>query len=88
MEINGIMQVIIDVFFVPGLKNNLLSIGQLQKKVFAVLMQHKKCKIYHYEKGLIMETKMACNKMFVVLGRCSPKKKSCFFFMTTYQTQL
>jgi len=30
MEINEIMQVIIDVFFVPELKNNLLSIGQLQ----------------------------------------------------------
>jgi hypothetical protein len=30
MEINEIMQVIIDLFFVPELKNNLLSIGQLQ----------------------------------------------------------
>lgn len=59
MEINGIMQVIIKVFFVLALKDNLLSIGQLQEKGLAVLMQHRKCKIYHHEKGLIMETEMA-----------------------------
>jgi hypothetical protein len=44
-------------------------------------MQHKKCKIYHSEKGLIMETEMACNKMFVVLGCCPQKKEGCFSFI-------
>lgn len=88
MEINGIMQVITKVFFVPKLTNNLLSIGQLHEKGLAVLMQHIKCKIYHPEKGLIMETEMACNRMFAVLGRCPPKEKNCFSSMTTNQTQL
>ncbi|XP_068339065.1 uncharacterized protein [Pyrus communis] len=36
LEENGIMQVITRVFFVPKLKNNLLSIGQLQEKGLAV----------------------------------------------------
>ena len=38
MEIDGIMHVITEVFYVPDLKNNLLSIGQLQEKGLAVLM--------------------------------------------------
>ncbi|KAA8536912.1 hypothetical protein F0562_029390 [Nyssa sinensis] len=88
MEINGIVQVIIEVFFVPELKNDLLSIGQLQEKGLSVLMQHRTCKIYHLGKGIIMETEMACNRMFAVLGRYPPKEESCFSSMTTDQTQL
>ena len=38
MEIDGIMHVITEVFYMPDLKNNLLSIGQLQEKGLAVLM--------------------------------------------------
>jgi len=38
MEIDEIMHVITEVFYVPDLKNNLLSIGQLQEKGLAVLM--------------------------------------------------
>lgn len=33
IEMNGIIHVITDVFFVPELKNNLLSLGQLMEKV-------------------------------------------------------
>ena len=32
MKVNGLMHVITHVYYVPELKNNLLSIGQLQKK--------------------------------------------------------
>ncbi|XP_048324615.2 uncharacterized protein LOC125420972 [Ziziphus jujuba] len=35
MIVNGIVQVITNIFYVPGLKNNLLSVGQLQEKGFA-----------------------------------------------------
>ena len=38
MEVHGIVFVIIGVFYVPDLKNNLLSIGQLQEKRMAVLI--------------------------------------------------
>jgi hypothetical protein len=40
LEIEGITQVISEVYYVPELKNNLLSIGQLQEKNLAILMQN------------------------------------------------
>ncbi|KAF2318018.1 hypothetical protein GH714_041345 [Hevea brasiliensis] len=43
---HGIAQIITSVFFVPELKNNLLSIGQLQEKGLAILFQHNKCKSF------------------------------------------
>lgn len=46
-----IYQEISEVFYVPELKNNLLSIGQLQEKGLTILFQHGKCKIFHPEKG-------------------------------------
>lgn len=57
-------KIITGVFYVPELKNNLLNIGQLQEKGLAVLFQHGSCKIYHREKGLILETTMSSNRMF------------------------
>lgn len=53
IKVNGIMQVISGVFYVPELNNNLLSIGQLQEKGLAILMKRVKCKLYHLERGLI-----------------------------------
>lgn len=67
MEIHGIRQVITSIFFVPDLKNNLLSIGQLQEKGLAVLMQHGKCNINHPKKDLIIETEMASNRIFIMI---------------------
>ena len=37
---NGISQTITGVFYIPELKNNLLSIGQLQEKGLVILFQH------------------------------------------------
>ncbi|XP_018498687.2 uncharacterized protein LOC108865752 [Pyrus x bretschneideri] len=39
MEVNGIMQVITGVFYVPDLKNNLLSIRQLQENGLAIFIR-------------------------------------------------
>jgi len=61
-------QVVRDVFFIPEHKNNLLSIGQLQGKGLAIIMKVKVCKIYHPTRGLIMQTLMAANRMFVLLA--------------------
>ncbi|XP_068319697.1 uncharacterized protein [Pyrus communis] len=66
MEVNGIMQVITGVFYVPDLKNNLLSIGQLQEKGLAIFIKSGKCRIYHPERGQIWETTMAENHMFIL----------------------
>ncbi|PRQ38021.1 putative RNA-directed DNA polymerase [Rosa chinensis] len=68
LKVDGLTQVISDVYFVPELRNNLLSIGQLQEKGLAILIQHGVCKIYHSKKGLIMQTPMTANRMFVLLA--------------------
>ena len=47
LQVNHVSQVITEVFYIPELKNNLLSIGQLQEKGLAVLFQYNKCKVYH-----------------------------------------
>ena len=88
MKVHGIVFVITWVFYVPDLKNNLLSIGQLQEKGMAVFIQHGKCKIFHLKQGLIIEIKMTHNRMFVVLAHCSPKEQQCFFSFTTDQANL
>jgi len=40
LQINNQIQVLTEVFYVPDLKNNLLSVGQLQEKGLVVLIQH------------------------------------------------
>ncbi|XP_008238819.1 PREDICTED: uncharacterized protein LOC103337440 [Prunus mume] len=88
MEVNGIIHVIIGVFYIPDLQKNLLSIGQLQEKGLTVLIQHGKCKIFHSKRGLIMETKISHNKMFAVLAGYSTKEQKCFSSLTIDQAQL
>ena len=78
MQIAGVIQVITDVFYIPELKNNLLSIGQLQERGVAILIQHGLCKLYHPKKGLIMQTAMSANRMFILLARIMPKAPTCF----------
>lgn len=54
MHINCNNLVITDVFYIPELKNNLLSIGQIQEHGLAILIQLRKCRIYHPERGHII----------------------------------
>lgn len=61
VQVEGITQVISDIYYVPDLRNNLLSIGQLQEKGLAILIQEGTCKVYHPEKGVIMQTNMSGN---------------------------
>ena len=66
LQVNGTAQIITGVFYVPELKNNLLSIGQLQEKGLTILFQSGKCKVFHPERGVIMEMKMSSNRMFIL----------------------
>lgn len=66
MQVEGRTHTITEVFYVPELKNNLLSIGQLQEKKLAILIHENVCKIYHPINGLIMQTSMSVNRMFVL----------------------
>ncbi|KAI5448221.1 hypothetical protein KIW84_015589 [Lathyrus oleraceus] len=50
VQVNGATQVIPEVYYVPELKNNLLSLGQLQERGLAILIRDGTCKVYHPKK--------------------------------------
>lgn len=87
-QFNGISNIITGVYYVPELKNNLLSIGQLQEKGLTILFQHGRCKVYHKEKGLIMETTMSSNRMFILSVKPQPGVSTCFNTITEDATHL
>jgi transposase InsO family protein len=88
LHVNGITQVITNVYYVPELKNNLISIGQLSEKGVAVLIQNAECRCYHPKKGLILQTKMSANRMFVFLATMMPKIPTCFKTASEDETHL
>ncbi|GAA0185989.1 hypothetical protein LIER_33276 [Lithospermum erythrorhizon] len=59
--VNGITYAVGEVYFVPDLKNNLLSVGQLQEKGLSVVFKNDKCCLYHPKRGLIMQSTMRSN---------------------------
>ena len=65
--LNGVNHVVAEVYYIPELRNNLLSIEQLQERGLAILIQGGMCKIYHPNKGLIIQTNMSANRMFILL---------------------
>ena len=72
LQVNEIIMIITGVFYVPDLRNNLLSIGKLQAKGVTFLFQNGTCKGFHPERGLIMKTKMSLNRMFVLHAISQP----------------
>ncbi|CAJ2642245.1 unnamed protein product [Trifolium pratense] len=68
LHLEGKISVISDVYYLPNLKNNLLSIGQLQQKNLTIVFSKNTCKIFHEEKGLIISTPMTANRMYVLLA--------------------
>ncbi|XP_023006021.1 uncharacterized protein LOC111498899 [Cucurbita maxima] len=72
LQVNGIIMIITGVFYVPDLRNNLLSIGKLQAKGVTFLFQNGTCKGFHPERGLIMKTKMSSNRMFALHAILQP----------------
>ncbi|KAJ9547861.1 LOW QUALITY PROTEIN: hypothetical protein OSB04_020404 [Centaurea solstitialis] len=77
LEIDGKTQVITEVYYVPELKNNLLSLGQLQEKGLAILIQDRECKIFHSRRGVIMRTRMTTKRMFMVLAHVFLHSPTC-----------
>lgn len=63
VKIGGINQVLSDVYYIPDLKNNFLSIGKLQEKGLAILFRNGECKVFHPTRGVIMQSKMSKNIM-------------------------
>ena len=88
LQVNGIAQIITEVFYVSEVKNNLLSIGQLQEKGLTIVFQNEKCKVFHRERDLIMETKMTSNRMFILHAISHPIASTCFNTITEDMGQL
>ena len=80
LVLNGVVHVLSEVYYVPELSNNLLSIGQFQDNGLAVLFKGGLCKIYHPQRGLIIETEMSPNRMFILLTQTqkSVSAQNCF----------
>ncbi|CAM8991569.1 unnamed protein product [Rhodiola kirilowii] len=65
-KIDGTTYDVADVYYVPDLNSNLLSIGQLQERGLAILIQNETCKVFHPRRGVIMKIRMTANRMFAV----------------------
>jgi len=88
LHVNGIMQVITNVYYVPELKNNLISIGQLIEKGVSVLIQNGECRCYHSKEGLFLQTKMSANRMFVFHAKPMSQVTTCFKAASEDETYL
>ena len=68
---NGKRRTIHDVYYVPGLMCNLLSVGQLLEKEYRVFFKNKVCTIYvkYPSKQLIARVEMTKNRMFLLTMR-------------------
>ncbi|GAA0140159.1 hypothetical protein LIER_42608 [Lithospermum erythrorhizon] len=87
--INGVSYTISEVYFVPKLKNNLLSVGQFQDKGLTVLFKHGICTIFHLARGEIIRSSMSKNRMFVVsTDSKSVKESECMQVTTDDQAML
>lgn len=73
LEINDISQVISSVYYVPGLRNNLLSVGQLQQKGLRIIIDDDECEVWHkQQKRLLMHSMMTANRMFMIVAKAKP----------------
>eukprot|EP00257_Ricinus_communis_P024695 XP_025012109.1 uncharacterized protein LOC112533883 [Ricinus communis] len=82
LKVSGFSYTVREVFFVPELKNNLLTIVQLQEKGLAILIQGGTLKFYHPDKGLIIQTEIAKNRMFVLRAEPLPQNSTCLYTST------
>lgn len=64
LQIGGHTVKICDVFYVPELKSNLISMGQLQEKEYTITIRKGCCQVMHPKKGLIAQITMTANRMF------------------------
>lgn len=66
LQVNELTHVITEVYLIPDLENNLLSLGQLQHKGLILIFRDNLCKIFHKTKGLIMTSRMETNRLYPI----------------------
>lgn len=88
LHANGITQAITNVYYVPELKNNLISIRQLTGKGVSVLIQNGECRCYHSTEGLFLQTKMPASRMFAFHATLMSQVSTCFKTVVEDETHL
>ncbi|XP_073223543.1 uncharacterized protein [Cicer arietinum] len=63
---NGKTVMIENVLYVPRMKSNLLSIGQLIQKGFQVIMKNDALEMYDRQKKMILKAPLSKNRTFVI----------------------
>ena len=90
--LKGVSYAVSDVYYVPELRNNLLSVGQLQEKGLDVLFkggEQKTCSIFHPTRGKIAVSIMSTNRMYVLIAEtCGDKEEQCLQIDASNQTKL
>lgn len=71
LVLNNATYTISDVYYIYELKKNLLSLGQLQEKDVIIIIRKGVCKMYHEERGLIAESKLSRNRIFMIIDQAS-----------------
>ncbi|XP_061341344.1 uncharacterized protein LOC133287697 [Gastrolobium bilobum] len=61
---NGFVETISNILYVPNLKSNLLSAGQLQEKGYVITIKNGVCEIYDSARGAIAVIQMSSNRLF------------------------
>ncbi|GAA0165128.1 hypothetical protein LIER_39919 [Lithospermum erythrorhizon] len=65
--LNGVTFDVGEVYYILGLKDNLLSVGQLEEKQLTVTFKEGKCSVHHPKWGQIMEMQMRSTRMFTII---------------------
>jgi len=60
---NGFVEKIFNVFYVPDLKSNLLSAGQLQEKGYEITIKNGAFEIYDPSRGVIVVVQVSSNRL-------------------------
>lgn len=61
---NGAKAIIKDVLYVPGIKCNLLSVGQLVEKGFSVVIKDEAFKLFETQNNLVSKSLISKNMTF------------------------
>ncbi|GKE89255.1 hypothetical protein Tco_1566730 [Tanacetum coccineum] len=88
LTVNGITHVITNVYYVPLLTSNIISVGQLQEKSLNFVIQGGVCMVFHPQKGLIITSNMIKNRMFPVNISLQLQNLNCLQVNDDSKTQL
>ena len=87
-EVDGAVHLVTNVYYVPELKANLMSIGQIQEKGAKILLEDGSFKIYHPTKGCIIQVPMSANRLYMVKANKLPQESACFKTTSEDKTHL